>query len=95
MGCLYSRRRIPRILSSEPGRFIWTHRTFVRYQVPLKNGRKMAGAMAVNWPHSLGAEAARLDRLLPPSTEMSEDERAAALRKQENMRAFYDHLEGN
>jgi len=70
-------------------------RTFVRYQVPLKNGRKMAGAMAVNWPHSLGAEAARLDRLPPPSTEMSEDERAAALRKQENMRAFYDHLEGN
>ena len=54
-----------------------------------------AVAMAVNWPHSLGAEAARLDRLPPPSTEMSEDERAAALRKQENMRAFYDHLEGN
>lgn len=70
-------------------------RTFVRYRVPLKNGRKMDGAMAVNWLHSPGAGGARLGRLPPPSPDMSEEERAAALRKQENTRAFYDHLRAN
>jgi class 3 adenylate cyclase len=69
--------------------------TFVRYRVPLKNGRKMSGAMAVNWVHSPGVEGARLGSLPPPSPDMSEEERAAALRKQENTRAFYDHLKGN
>jgi hypothetical protein len=66
--------------------------TFVRYQVPLKKGRKMAGAVAVNWLHSPGSEGARLDRLPPPSADLSEEERAAALKKQENTRAFYEHF---
>jgi len=66
--------------------------TFVRYRVPLKNGRSMDGATAVNWLHYLGAQGARFDNLPAPSSDLSEDERAAALRKQENMRAFHDHF---
>jgi len=66
--------------------------TFVRYQVPLKKGRKMAGTMAVNWLHSPGAERARLGSLPAPSADLDVEERAAALKKQENTRAFYEHF---
>jgi class 3 adenylate cyclase len=63
--------------------------TFVRYDVPLKNGRSLAGAMAVNWLHSMGAHDAGLDRLPAPAADLSEANRAAVLRKHENTRAFY------
>jgi len=66
--------------------------TFVPYQVPLKNGRSMANGMAVNWLHYLGAQDARFDRLPEPAADLSQDKRAAVLRKQENTRAFYDHF---
>ena len=66
--------------------------TFVPYQVPLKNGRSMGNAMAVNWLHYLGAQGARLDALPPPAADLSQDKRVSVLRKQENTRAFYDHF---
>jgi len=66
--------------------------TFVPYQVPLKNGRSMANALAVNWLHSMGAQDPRLDRLPQPAADLSQDQLASVLRKQENTRAFYDHF---
>jgi class 3 adenylate cyclase len=66
--------------------------TFVPYEVPLKNGRSMANAMAVNWLHYMGAQDARFDRLPQPSADLSQEERTAVLRKQQNMRAFYDQF---
>jgi hypothetical protein len=68
--------------------------TFVPYQVPLKNGRSMANGMAVNWLHYMGAQEARFDRLPPPAPDLSRDQHAAVVRKQENTRAFYDHFRG-
>jgi hypothetical protein len=65
--------------------------TFVRYEVPLKDGRSMPNAMAVNWLQYLGGEA-RFDRLPQPSADLPQDLRAAALKKQENTRAFYDRF---
>ena len=67
-------------------------RTFVRYAVPLKTGRSASDAMAVNWIHHLGAEGARLDRLPQPAADLPADQRASALRKQENTRAFYQRF---
>ncbi len=52
----------------------------------------MANGMAVNWLHYLGAQDARFDRLPEPAADLSQDKRAAVLRKQENTRAFYDHF---
>jgi len=66
--------------------------TFVPYPVPLKNGRSMPDAMAVNWLHYLGAQQARLDVLPPPAGDLSQEKRASVLRKQENTRAFYDRF---
>ena len=66
--------------------------TFVPYEVPLKDGRSMTNAMAVNWLHYLGAQPARLDVLPPPAADLSQDKRASVLRKQENTRAFYDRF---
>jgi len=66
--------------------------TFVPYPVPLKNGRSMPDAMAVNWLHYLGAQQARLDVLPPPAVDLSQEKRASVLRKQENTRAFYERF---
>jgi hypothetical protein len=66
--------------------------TFVRYEVPLKDERSMSDAMAVNWLHYLGGQEARLDRLPQPSADLPLERRAAALRKQENTRTFYDRV---
>jgi hypothetical protein len=52
----------------------------------------MANAMAVNWLHYMGAQDARFDRLPQPSADLSQEERTAVLRKQENTRAFYDRF---
>jgi len=68
--------------------------TFVPYQVPLKNGRSMANAMAVNWLHYMGPQVVRFDRLPQPAADLSQERRAAALQKQENTRAFHDHFKG-
>jgi class 3 adenylate cyclase len=68
--------------------------TFVRYPVPLKDGRSMADAMAVNWLGSIGGQDPFLDRLPPPAADLSPERRAAVLRKQENLRAFHDRFKG-
>jgi len=60
--------------------------------VPLKNGRSIANAMAVNWLHYMGAQDARLDVLPPPAADLTQEKRASVLRKQENTRAFYDRF---
>jgi len=66
--------------------------TFVRYEVPLKDERSMARAMAVNWLHYLGGQEPALERLPQPSADLPPDRRAAALKKQENTRAFYHRI---
>ena len=68
--------------------------TFVPYPVPLKNGRSMANAMAVNWLHYMGPQDVRFDRFPQPAADLSQARRAAALLKQENTRAFHDHFKG-
>jgi class 3 adenylate cyclase len=66
--------------------------TFVPYQVPLKNGRSMEGAMAVNWLHYMGAQRPRFDLLPQPAADLPQEKRASALKKQENTRAFHDRF---
>jgi len=66
--------------------------TFVRYDVPLKDTRSMEKAMAVNWLQYLGGQEPGFDRLPQPSGDLPADRRAAALKKQENTRAFHDRI---
>jgi class 3 adenylate cyclase len=66
--------------------------TFVRYDVPLKGARSLAGAMAVNWLRYLRGEEAGLERLPRPSEDLSAERRSAVLKKQENTRAFYERV---
>jgi hypothetical protein len=65
---------------------------FVRYEVPLKKGKSMGHAMAVNWARAIAQRDDLFDRLPPPAPDLSVEQRAAVLEKHRNTRAFFDRF---